>query len=159
MENKLEILIHVLKTEELSAGDERLRVSAVRAARHAYAPYSQFRVGAAVLLEDETIIEGNNQENVVYPSGLCAERVALFYASASHPAVPVVAIAIAAIKVKDGDVREPVSPCGACRQALLETEQRYGKPIRILMCGGDEVIVVSSAKDLLPLSFGMESIR
>jgi cytidine deaminase len=141
----------------LSSEDNRLRISAIRAAKRAYAPYSQYKVGVAVLLEDGTIIEGNNQENVASPSGLCAERVALFYAGASYPAIPVVSIAIVADK--DGEVRKSVSPCGACRQALLETEQRYGKPIRILMCGCDDVIVVSSAKDLLPLSFDRENIR
>jgi cytidine deaminase len=156
-EYKMEIVVNMLKTSELSSEDNRLRGSAVCAAKRAYAPYSQYNVGAAVLLEDGTIIEGNNQENIAYPSGLCAERVALFYAGASHPAIPVVSMAIVAIK--DGEVRKSVAPCGACRQALLETEQRYGKPIRILMCGCDDVIVVFSAKDLLPLSFGKENIR
>ncbi|MDR2774934.1 MAG: cytidine deaminase [Tannerella sp.] len=156
-ENEMEIVIKMQKTRELSPEDNRLRISAVRAAKRAYAPYSRYNVGAAVLLEDGTIIEGNNQENIAYPSGLCAERVALFYAGASHPAIPVVSIAIVA--VKDGEVRESVSPCGACRQALLETEQRYGKPVRVLMCGRDEVVVVFSAKDLLPLSFGMEQVE
>jgi cytidine deaminase len=156
-EYKIEVLIDVLKIEELSAADKRLRAVAVRAAKRAYAPYSHYNVGAAVLLQDGTIAEGNNQENIAYPSGLCAERVALFHAGASYPEIPVVAIAVAA--VKDGEVQKWISPCGACRQVLLETEQRYEKPVRILMCGRDEVFAVSSAKDLLPLSFGMENVR
>jgi cytidine deaminase len=156
-ENKIELTVGVLETGELSSVDSRLRSAAIRALGRAYAPYSHYSVGAAVLLSDGTIVEGNNQENVAYPSGLCAERVALFYASASYPEMPVVSIAI--IAVKDGEIQESVSPCGTCRQVLLETEQRYGKPIRILMCGRDEALVVSSVEDLLPLSFSIENIR
>ncbi|MDR1525148.1 MAG: cytidine deaminase [Tannerella sp.] len=150
-EYKIELTVRKLKIEELSSVDNCLRVAAVRAAKQAYAPYSHFNVGAAVLLSDGTIVEGNNQENVAYPSGLCAERVALFYAGASHPGIPVVSIAIVA--VKDEEIQDTVSPCGACRQVLFETEQRYGHPVRILLCGRDDVIVLSSAKDLLPVSF------
>ncbi|MDR1116468.1 MAG: cytidine deaminase [Tannerella sp.] len=155
--NKIELTVGVLETGELSSADSRLRAAAIRAAGRAYAPYSHYSVGAAVLLSDGTIVEGNNQENVAYPSGLCAERVALFYAGASYPEIPVVSVAIVA--VKDGEIQESVSPCGACRQVLLETERRYGKPVRILMCGRDEAFVISSAEDLLPLSFNIENIR
>ena len=143
-------------SEELSEDDKLLRNDAVDAAKDAYAPYSHFCVGAAVLLENGTIVKGNNQENAAYPSGLCAERVALFSAGASFPAIPVVAIAI--IAIKDGDIQSSISPCGACRQVMLETEQRYGRPLRILLCGNDETIIVSSAKDLLPLCFGKDNI-
>jgi cytidine deaminase len=110
-----------------------------------------------VLLQDGTVVEGSNHENSASPSGMCAERVALFYAGASRPETPVVAMAVAA--VKGGEVQPSISPCGACRQVLLETEQRYGTPIRILLCGREEVSVISSAEDLLPLSFGSKNIR
>jgi len=142
--------------EELQEEDMRLRNAAVEAAKDAYAPYSNFYVGAAVLLEDGTIVIGNNQENVAFPSGLCAERVALFSAGATFPTVPVVALAITAIK--DGEIQQSISPCGACRQVMLETEQRYGRALRVLLCGNDETIIVSSAKDLLPLCFGKSSL-
>ena len=142
--------------EELQEEDKRLRSVAVEAAKDAYAPYSHFFVGAAVLLEDGTIVKGNNQENAAYPSGLCAERVALFSAGAIFPTIPVVALAITAMK--DGEIQQSISPCGACRQVMLETEQRYGRPLRVLLCGNDETIMVSSAKDLLPLCFGKNSL-
>ncbi|MDR2680764.1 MAG: cytidine deaminase, partial [Tannerella sp.] len=120
-EYKIELTARRLKTEELSTVDDRLRAAAVRAAKRAYAPYSQYKVGAAVLLDNGTVVEGNNQENVAYPSGLCAERVALFYAGASCPGIPVAAMAVVAV-TEDGVIRGTVSPCGACRQVLLETE-------------------------------------
>jgi len=150
-EIKFEITFKRLKTEELSIVDNRLRDTAVKAAKRAYAPYSQFNVGAAVLLRDGAIVEGNNQENRAYPSGMCAERVALFSVGASFPDKPVEAIAIVAIK--HGEIQSSIAPCGGCRQVMLETEQRYGQPIRVLLCGRDATILVSSAKDLLPLSF------
>lgn len=150
-EKKIALRVNLLKTEELSADDQRLRAAAIRAAGRAYAPYSKFNVGAALLLKDGTVVEGNNQENVAYPSGLCAERVALFSAGASCPDVPVVSLAI--IALKDGRIQPSISPCGGCRQVMLETEQRYGHPMRILLCGCDETILVSSARDLLPFSF------
>jgi cytidine deaminase len=150
-EKKIELTVKILKTEELSPDDNRLRVAAIHAAKRAYAPYSRFRVGAAAMLRDGTIVEGNNQENVAYPSGLCAERVALFHAGASFPEIPVLSLAIVA--VKDDIIQKTVAPCGACRQVMLETELRYGNPVRILMCGSDKTTVVSSIKDLLPFSF------
>ena len=152
MEEKIiELFVSVWKTDELSDVDNRLRISAVEAAKRAYAPYSHFQVGSAVLLEDGTMIEGNNQENIAYPSGLCAERVALFAAGATFPEKLVTALSIASIQ--DGVVQPAISPCGACRQVMLETEQRYGNQIRILLCGQNETVIVPSAKDLLPLAF------
>ncbi len=150
-EKKIELPVSILKTEELSPDDNRLRVAAIHAAGRAYAPYSRFQVGAAAMLSDGSVVEGSNQENISYPSGLCAERVALFYAGASFPEIPVISLAIVA--VKEGVVQKSIAPCGACRQVMLETEQRYGKPMRILMCGKDETVVVSTAKHLLPFSF------
>ena len=150
-ENKIEMIFKVLKTNELSVDDSRLRETAVNAAQRAYAPYSGFNVGAVALLADGVIMEGNNQENVAYPSGMCAERIALFSAGATYPEIPVTSLAI--IAIKDGEIQPSIAPCGACRQVMLETEQRYGHPVRILLCGRDETIIVSSAKDLLPLCF------
>jgi cytidine deaminase len=147
----LNISIKILKTEELSEGDSLLRDEAIKAATNAYAPYSNFFVGAAVRLKSGDIVTGCNQENVAFPSGLCAERVALFYANSQFPHIPVESLAIAAIK--NGIVEEIISPCGACRQVILETENRFDQDIRILLCGKDETLIVSSAKDLLPLSF------
>ena len=155
-EKKIEITLNIYITEELSAEYTRLRTVAIEAAKSAYAPYSSFHVGAAVLLADGTVIRGNNQENAVYPSGLCAERVALFHAGACFPDSPVDAIAVVAIK--DGEIQPSVSPCGGCRQVMLETEQRQGRDIRILMCGLSETVIASSVKDLLPLCFGKDNL-
>jgi cytidine deaminase len=122
----------------------------------AYAPYSKFNVGAALRLSDDSVIVGNNQENVAYPSGLCAERVALFHAGAVHPDKEVISIAI----VATGDLVKPtgiISPCGACRQVMIESERRQHKSLRILLVAeNNEVLVFHSAADLLPMSFGSE---
>ena len=108
------------------------------------------------MLADGTIVTGSNQENAAYPSGLCAERVALFHAGHQSPDIPVVALAIAAST--GGKQVESISPCGACRQVLLETEQRYGQPVKVLLCGTKEVMVAPSAASLLPLCFGKDSL-
>ena len=150
-EIRIELIFKRLKTFELSKEDSRLRDAAIAAAKRAYSPYSHFNVGAAVLLKDGTIVEGNNQENIAYPSGLCAERVALFYSGASFPEKPVDSIAI--IAMKNGEIQPSIAPCGGCRQVMLETEQRYGNPVRVLLCGQTETILVFSVKDLLPFSF------
>lgn len=103
------------------------------------------------------VITGSNQENAAYPSGLCAERVALFHAGHQYPDMPVVALAIAA--ATNGRQVESISPCGACRQVLLEAEQRYGKPMKVLLCGTKEVVVAESAESLLPLCFGAKDLK
>jgi len=127
--------------------------SAKIATKTAYAPYSNFKVGAAVLLDNGTIVPGNNQENAAYPNGLCAERVALFNASASHPEQAIKAIALT-IDFENNKVNEPVFPCGGCRQSILEYEDRWKNDIEVLVIGpDDEVVIISSIKDLLPLSF------
>lgn len=153
MKRKIEITFEVFAPEELCAEDKMLMESAREATRRSYAPYSRFHVGAAALLENGIIVTGTNQENVASPSGLCAERTTLFYANSQYPDVPVVALAIAADSEKGGMVHTPISPCGACRQVMLETEKRYGTPMRVLLCGMEEVIVVQSAQALLPLAF------
>ena len=99
------------------------------------------------------IVTGTNQENVASPSGICAERTTLFYANSQYPDTPVKALAIAGISEDDGMKRTPISPCGACRQVMLETENRYATPMRVLLCGKEEVYIVESAKDLLPFAF------
>ncbi|MDR3250327.1 MAG: cytidine deaminase [Tannerella sp.] len=152
-EKKIVLTAKVMPTDELSCGDRRLRAAAIDAAGRAYAPYSRFSVGAAALLADDSIVTGNNQENMAYPSGLCAERVALFAAGATFPDIPVTAIAIVAMS--GGEVHPHVSPCGSCRQVMLETERRYGGAIRVLMCGRDETVVVSSVSGLMPFAFGL----
>ena len=126
------------------------------AAKHAYAPYSHFKVGAAVLLKNGHIVSGNNQENAVFPSGLCAERVALYYAAAQFPEIPIEKIAITAIG-DEKEVEQPVPPCGNCRQALLEYEIKFGEPIEVIMAGEKgAVFIAKSVEDLLPLSFNSE---
>ena len=155
-ERKIEVIYKVFKTSELSVDDVRLRDIAIESAQFAYAPYSRFTVGAVALLEDGSYAKGSNQENAAYPSGLCAERVALFTAGANFPDKAVKALAIVALK--DDIIQDSVSPCGGCRQVLLETEQRHGHDIRILLCGRDETVIITSAKDLLPLYFGKTNL-
>lgn len=145
--------------EELSEQDRQLIESAKQATQQSYAPYSQFHVGAAVLLEDGTTITGTNQENAAYPSGLCAERTALFYASSTHPDKAVVALAIAA-HTKGEFTNNSISPCGACRQVMLEIEQRHARPIRILLYGTEGVYVIEGGvKELLPLTFSASFLK
>lgn len=156
-EIRLETNIKVYAWDELTKEDTVLVNAAKDATQQAYAPYSTFCVGVAVLLENGEIVTGSNQENAAYPSGLCAERVALFHANHQYPHVPIVSLAIAA-KTGDSFV-ETISPCGACRQVLLEAEQRYGKPMKILLYGSREVVVASSAVSLLPLCFGMKNLE
>jgi cytidine deaminase len=125
----------------------------LEATEKAYAPYSSFHVGAALLLENGMIIKGNNQENAAFPSGLCAERVAIFYAGANHPGVRIMGIAVTAKSV-NYTKGEPVTPCGSCRQSLLEYELNQQSDIPIYMVSpSGEVIVSKSIKQLLPLYF------
>lgn len=138
---------------DLPAQDQSLLEMAHQARQDAYSPYSRFNVGAALLLEDGTMIKGNNQENMAYPSGLCAERVAMFWAGANHPGKKIIAIAITASSL-DFTTNQPITPCGACRQAMLEYEIKQHSPIKIMMQGAEgEIIVVDQIRDLLPLYF------
>lgn len=140
-----------LKT--LSKEDKGLILKAVKISKKAHAPYSEFQVGSAVLLDNGIIVTGNNQENAAYPSGLCAERVALFYASSQYPGNKIKTIAITA-KVKKGKTKEPIPPCGACRQALVEYETKFKHDIRIIMtCETGKSYISSSASSLLPFTF------
>jgi len=142
---------------ELNEVDAGLIIRAREAAKNAWAPYSGFHVGAAVLLDSGKIVAGNNQENAAYPSGQCAERVAIFAANANYPRDRVVALAISAYN-KKGIVPLPVSPCGSCRQAILEAEERFGVPIRLLLDGSNSIYSVESIKSLLPLSFNKDML-
>jgi len=142
---------------ELNSSDQALVNAAKEACTKAYAPYSAFKVGAAVLLENGKTITGSNQENAAYPSGLCAERTAMFYANAQYPDTAVMAIAIIAMNA-NGIIENPVAPCGACRQVLLETELRFKKPYDILLVGQSGIQKIKSSKDLLPLSFVGEGL-
>ena len=138
---------------ELTEADRQLVDAAKLATERSYAPYSHFHVGAAALLADGTVVTGTNQENAAYPSGLCAERTTLFYASAAHPNIPVVALAIAAYT--DGTfTRTPIAPCGACRQVMLEVENRHHHPIRTLLYGTEGIYIIEGGtRELLPLTF------
>ena len=150
-ERKIEFAYKVLKNEELSDLDDLLRRVVIQASGHAYAPYSKLNVGAAVMFSGGGHVKGCNQENAAYPSGLCAERVALFSARSTFPDTTIETLGIVALK--DGNVQFSVSPCGACRQVLLETELRQEHDIRVVLFGRKEAIIVPSAKDLLPIYF------
>ena len=150
---ELKSAIMECQLEELSEQDRRLVELAIEATNRSYAPYSKFRVGAALALNNGVEMLGCNQENAAYPAGLCAERSALFAAGAQYPDVPVRALAIAA-RTPGGKLQEePVSPCGICRQVLIETETRYHQPVRILLYGRRCVYVIEGIKELMPLSF------
>jgi len=155
-EIRIKIITHTIA--ELSKIYSELYRSALEIAQKAYAPYSTYNVGAAVLLDNGVIVTGNNQENAAYPSGLCAERVALFYAGAQYPEASVVAIAIAAFT--KGKQVTHASPCGSCRQVLLETEFRNknNQQIDILLCGVDNVKMITGATSLLPVGFSGKNL-
>lgn len=160
-EKEIKTTIKVCEYGELCEADRELVDAAKRMTCNSYAPYSKFHVGAAIRMADGTIVTGSNQENAAYPSGTCAERTAAYWASAHHPGVAMKKIAIAAwTRLHHADTdpdsecfqRSPVSPCGACRQALLEYETLYGD-MEVILYGLDAVYVLPSVKSLLPLSF------
>lgn len=157
----MEIRIHIdeaASPENLSDKEQQVIAAALEAAGNAYAPYSGFKVGAALLLSTGELVKGNNQENAAYPDGLCAERIAMFAANANHPEAAIEILAVCAMI--DGQfLDEPVYPCGSCRQSLLESENRFQKPMRILMYGKNRIHIASSVKDLLPLSFDASFLK
>ena len=142
----------LVQPDELPPAEQALVQKAIDATNNSYARYSNFHVGAACLLENGNVVIGANQENAAFPSGLCAERTAIFAAQANHPDQPITTLAIAARKV-NGLLKSPISPCGACRQVVLEIEDRYQRPVRILLYGTEGIYVFESIKDLLPFSF------
>ena len=138
--------------DQLEAIDKELAQAAIDALSGSYAPYSKFNVGAAVRLDDGEIIKGANQENAAYPSGLCAERTALFYASASRPDKQMEALAIAA--GQNGNIcASPATPCGACRQVMAQYQTKSGRPLRVILIGADKIWRFEKVDDLLPLIF------
>ncbi|MCF8381510.1 MAG: cytidine deaminase [Bacteroidales bacterium] len=138
--------------KELDEISIRLINKAKAASKNAWAPYSGFRVGAALLLENGEIITGNNQENAAFPSGLCAERTAIFYANSVFPDVPVKMLAVAA-QQNDTFIKLAVAPCGSCRQVILETQNRFKNKITLMMYGEEKTIIVEDAAYLLPFPF------
>ena len=138
--------------DQLGPEDRQLADAAIEAVSRSYAPYSNFNVGAAVMFEDGEIIKGAHQENAAYPSGLCAERTALFYASATRPGAPMKALAIAA--GQNGRLCEtPATPCGACRQVMAQYQTKSGRPMSVLLIGADKIWKFEKVDDLLPLIF------
>lgn len=156
-----EIILQIKYTEydsveSLSQQDNHLIFKAREAARNGYAPYSGFRVGAAVLLENGVMITGNNQENAAYPSGLCAERTALFYAASQYPQVSVIAIAVSTLTNTPSGIAKP---CGGCRQVMAEYEDLAGKPIHIILDSADKILVLDGIDELLPLRFRKDDLK
>ena len=138
--------------EEMTPQDRELVALALEAMKGSYSPYSKFQVGAALRLEDGTIVKGANQENVAYPSGLCAERTAMFAAGANYPDVPFDTLAI--VGADHGVVCEsPASPCGSCRQVMAEYQKKQGKPFRIILVGSKKIRKFYRVDDLLPFIF------
>lgn len=145
--------------DELTPADRQLVDAAKDATSGSHSPYSGFSVGAAVLLDNGRTVTGSNQENAAYPSGLCAERTALFSAGHMYPGMAVTALAIAA-RNKDSFTAMPVTPCGACRQVMAEFESISGRPIRFLFYGTESVMLVEGGvKSLLPFCFVAESME
>ena len=154
MNQEFTLQYNIVSSEmQLNAADQQLVTAAKAARSRAYAPYSRFQVGASLRLENGQIVEGNNQENIAYPSGLCAERVALFYAGANYPNVAIESICI----VVQGYLiaaENYVSPCGSCRQVMLESEARQTSSIRVLLVQNDgQIFILNACKDLLPFGF------
>ena len=145
---------HIPTVKSLSDTDQKLIKEAEKAVKNAYAPYSKFEVGAAVLLDNGEVVIGNNQENIAFPSGLCAERVALFAAGANYPNQEVVKLAIAS-KGDLVDKDQFLSPCGACRQVMAEVSMRQDKSFEIMILNNDgSILIFKEIKDLLPFIFG-----
>ena len=156
----IQIRIEEYETENsLEKLDKNLLALAQEAIKGSYAPYSEFRVGVALMLENGEVIQGSNQENAAYPSGLCAERVAIFHAKSKYPDLKVKSIAITASS--DNFVtRSPITPCGACRQVIAETESRQNDKIRIIMKGQEGIVqAVDGIENLLPLMFKEEQLK
>ena len=138
--------------QEMSQRDRELSEAAMEARKGSYSPYSKFQVGAALLLENGVVVKGANQENVAYPAGLCAERTAMFWASANYPGVPFVCLAISAAD-KGVPCEYPASPCGGCRQVMAEYQKKFGKPLEIILVGSKKIRKFSRVDDVLPFIF------
>ncbi len=145
--------IEVANYEELNETDRHLVDLAREATLRSYAPYSHFRVGAALLLDNGEVVTGSNQENAAYPSGTCAERTTAFYAHSRYPEAKFVTLAIAARDTSGEEISSPISPCGACRQSLLEFETLGGADVKVILAGAKEIYILPSVRSLLPLCF------
>ena len=143
--------------DELPQNDANLLNAAIEALNGSYAPYSNFNVGAAVLLDNGVIVKGSNQENIAYPSGLCAERTALFSAHANYPQNKIVSIALTSSQ-NGVLLATPPFPCGACRQVMAQTQTRNGSPLKIIIGGSDKILVFNSVESLLPFIFASEEV-
>lgn len=157
-EKTIETKVSIYSFDELNASQKTLINKAKEQVSKAYAPYSNFHVGAAIELQNGEIFAGSNQENSAYPSGLCAERVAMFFANAQYPDVAVKTIAIAA-STNGLFLPEPITPCGSCRQVLLETETRFEQDITILLYGTMHIFQIKNVRQLLPLCFENKSLN
>ncbi|HSG67642.1 MAG TPA: cytidine deaminase [Bacteroidales bacterium] len=158
--NKIQVNVEEYDTlSEMTENDRELIEGATKSIGSAYAAYSHFRVGAALRLSNGMIITGNNQENAAYPSGMCAERVAMYYAKSQFPDQSIESIAISAHS-NDFIIKEAVTPCGACRQVIAEYQTQQEHPIRIIMKSEKGPIrAVNSIEDLLPLLFHVEELK
>lgn len=150
--------LEVDTADELDAPDRELTEEAIMASEKAYAPYSEFYVGAAARLDNGMILRATNVENAAFPSGICAERSVIAYAVSNFPGHYITALSIAA-RTKEGITPEPVTPCGNCRQVIAEEEFRTGKNIRIILSGKERIIVFEKGSDLLPVQFNRNSLR
>lgn len=152
---ELNVITPILSVDysELSEDDRDLVDAAREATHRSYSPYSHFSVGAAIRLDNGEIVAGSNQENAAYPSSLCAERTAAFYAHSRYPEARFKAIAIAARDTSGEEITAPISPCGGCRQSLLEYETLAGGNVKVLLAGRDCIYILPSIKSLLPLAF------
>lgn len=149
----IQSILTILSEKELSIQEKDLMHQAFEARSKAYAPYSKFTVGVALLLDNGVVVQGSNQENAAYPSGLCAERVAIYYAGANYPSAKMLQMFITA-SPQDRNLQEPIPPCGSCRQAIAEYEMKQDIPIEILFMGAEGPIYKSdSLKNILPLVF------
>ncbi|MGQ7870523.1 cytidine deaminase [Sunxiuqinia sp. sy24] len=146
------------KLEELSTPDQELIRRARASALQAYAPYSNYLVGSALRLENGTIVTGNNQENASSPLGTCAERAVIFWANGNYPDLAIETLVVTAVD-QNGQPAANVSPCGACRQVMLEAQHRFKKPIRVILDSSNKIEVLDNINDLLPLSFNGNSLK
>jgi len=144
--------------KELPDKEQNLIYAARKTVKKAYAPYSKFKVGAALLMEDDSIITGNNQENASSPVGSCAERTAIYWANANFPEKKILAIAVTSLD-KEGEKAKHLSPCGLCRQTLMETQQRFSSPIKVFIDNRDQILEIPDIESLLPLSFSNTSLQ
>lgn len=156
-QKQITIPYHLRSNDKLSDTEQALVAKAQEAAEKAYAPYSGFHVGAAALLSNGEIVSGSNQENAAYPSGICAERTTLFYANAQYPDASVEALAI--IAIHGGEVVPSISPCGACRQVMVEVSYRYNKSYKVILAGKDKSVVLEDNRMLLPFTFSGDDLK